>query len=86
MHDLSYLEALPTLLLEATDYLQLFYREQHHLEPRIEARLAEVDREYRRSQTYTQTTAELSYGAKVAWRNTAPSKAMSLGRYVFRNR
>ena len=71
MYDFSYLESLPTVLLEATDYLELFYREQHHLEPRIEARLAEVDREYKRSRTYTQTTEELAYGAKVTWRNSA---------------
>jgi nitric-oxide synthase len=69
MHDLSYLEALP-MLLEATDYLRLFYREHDQPESHLEARLAEVYQEYRRSQTYWQTPAELAYGAKVAWRNS----------------
>ncbi|MEH2279707.1 MAG: nitric oxide synthase oxygenase [Nostoc sp.] len=32
--------------------------------------MAEVYQEYRRSQTYWQTPAELAYGAKVAWRNS----------------
>ncbi|HEY9610167.1 nitric oxide synthase oxygenase [Allocoleopsis sp.] len=80
MHDFSYLEALPTLLLEATDYLQLFYRERPQPESHVEARLAEVYQEYRRSalrssaslsRTYWQTPEELAYGAKVAWRNSA---------------
>lgn len=70
MHDLSYLEALPNLLLEATDYLQLFDREQGQPESQLAARLAEVYQEYRRSQTYCHTPAELAYGAKVAWRNS----------------
>lgn len=71
MHDFSYLEAWPTLLLEATDYLQLFYRERAQPESHVEARLAEVYQEYRRSRTYWQTPEELAYGAKVAWRNSA---------------
>ena len=71
MQELTHSKSLSTLLLEATDYLRLFYREHDRPESHVEARLAEVDREYTRSQTYWQTPAELAYGAKVAWRNSA---------------
>jgi nitric-oxide synthase, bacterial len=71
MYDLSYLESLPNLLLEASDYLQLFYREQDLPESHVEARLSDIYQEYRRSQTYWQTPEELACGAKVAWRNSA---------------
>ncbi len=70
MHKLIHITSLSTLLLEATDYLQLFYREQDRPESHVEARLADIYQEYRRSQTYWQTPAELAYGAKVAWRNS----------------
>ncbi len=69
MHEFSHSKSLP-MLLEATDYLRLFYREHAQPESHLQARLAEVYQECRRSQTYWQTPAELAYGAKVAWRNS----------------
>jgi nitric-oxide synthase, bacterial len=71
-------KSLPTLLLEAIDYLRLLYQEQSLPESQLQERLAEIYRNYRRaalqipqgSHTYWQTEDELSYGAKVAWRNS----------------
>lgn len=63
-------ESLPFLLLEATDYLRLFYQEQSLPESQLQERLAEIYRDYRRSRTYWQTEDELIYGATVAWRNS----------------
>jgi nitric-oxide synthase, bacterial len=63
-------ESLPTLLLEATDYLRLFYRERSLPEAPLQERLVEIYQDYRRSHTYWQTENELIYGAKVAWRNS----------------
>ncbi len=62
---------LPTLLLEAIDYLRLFHQEQWLLESQLQKRLAEIHQDYRRSRTYWQTEEELAYGAKVAWRNSS---------------
>ena len=64
-------ESLPTLLLEATDYLRLLYREQSLPASQFENRLAEIYLDYRNSRTYWQTEEELVYGAKVAWRNSS---------------
>jgi nitric-oxide synthase, bacterial len=57
-------------LLEAVEYLYLFYREKLLPESQLQERLSEVFRDYRRSRTYWQTEDELIYGAKVAWRNS----------------
>jgi nitric-oxide synthase, bacterial len=63
-------ESLPTLLLEAIDYLRLLYQEQSLPESQLQERLAEIYHDYRRSRTYWQAEDELIYGAKVAWRNS----------------
>ena len=63
-------EESPPLLLEAADYLGLFCREQALPKIQMEQRLDDIRREYERSRTYWQTTEELTYGAKVAWRNS----------------
>jgi nitric-oxide synthase, bacterial len=63
-------ESLPTLLLEAIEYLRLFYQEQSLPETQMQERLTEIYHDYQRSQTYWQTKDELAYGAKVAWRNS----------------
>ena len=67
---LNEVEELPSLLLEATDYLRLFYQEQSLPKTELRQRLDDIHQEYGRSQTYWQTTEELAYGAKVAWRNS----------------
>lgn len=63
-------ESLPMLLLEANDYLRLFYQEQLLPETQLQERLAEITLDYRQSRTYWQSKDELIYGAKVAWRNS----------------
>lgn len=63
-------ESLPMLLLEANEYLQLFCQEQSLPESYLQKRLAEITFDYRKSRTYWQTKEELTYGAKVAWRNS----------------
>jgi nitric-oxide synthase, bacterial len=62
-------ESLPALLLEAIEYLRLFYQEQSFSELQLRERLDEIYCDYRRSRTYWHTQDELVYGAKVAWRN-----------------
>ena len=57
-------------LIEAIEYLYLFYREQLLPESQLQERVGEVFRDYRRERTYWQTEDELTYGAKVAWRNS----------------
>src|SRR5437660_4097336 len=56
------------LLLEAKAYLSLFHHECGMLEAYPE-RLARMQAEIERTGTYWQTSEELAYGAKVAWRN-----------------
>lgn len=63
-------ESLPMLLLEASDYLRLFYQEQSLLEAQLQERLVEITLDYRKSRTYWQSEDELIYGAKLAWRNS----------------
>lgn len=70
MHN-TYSKSLSTQLQEATEYLQLYYREHALPESDLQTRIAEVHQEYRQTETYWQTPAELAYGAKVAWRNSA---------------
>lgn len=53
---------------EASDYIQLFHQECGFLDD-TPARLAEIQAEIARTGTYQQTSAELTYGARVAWRN-----------------
>jgi nitric-oxide synthase, bacterial len=53
---------------EASDYIHLFHQECGFLDT-MPRRLAEIQAEIRRTGTYWQTPEELTYGAKVAWRN-----------------
>lgn len=57
-----------SLMHEASDYLQLFYQEYGLLDT-TSGRLAEIQAEIEQTGTYTQTSAELTYGARIAWRN-----------------
>jgi nitric-oxide synthase, bacterial len=54
---------------EASAYLELFHREKGILH-QLEDRLKVVRREIDRTGTYWQTVAELTHGARVAWRNS----------------
>lgn len=62
--------SLPSTLQEATDYLILFAREQNLSIEYLEQRLNKIYQEYEQTGIYWQTTEELAYGAKVAWRNS----------------
>ncbi len=55
---------------EAHAYLQRFYHEKGAPQA-VEARWREVRAEIERTGTYAQTYDELSFGAKLAWRNSA---------------
>ncbi len=56
---------------EATEYLQLLNREEQISSDRLQSRLNQIREELLIKSSYWQTTAELTYGAKVAWRNNA---------------
>jgi nitric-oxide synthase, bacterial len=71
----NYLDTLPrsdsaTLLTEASDYLQLCHREQQLSELSLWARLSKIKAELQHNDSYWQTSEELAYGAKIAWRNS----------------
>jgi nitric-oxide synthase, bacterial len=56
------------LLQEASEYIHLFHQECGFPDD-TPGRLAEIRAEVARTRTYWQTSEELTYGAKVAWRN-----------------
>ena len=58
-------------LQEVTDYLTLFAREQNLSDDDLKQRLNRIYDECEQTGRYWQTTTELAYGAKVAWRNSA---------------
>ncbi len=62
--------ALPSLLQEATDYLNLWSDEQNLDSSDVDKRLQQIYLEYEETGTYWQTYEELAYGAKVAWRHS----------------
>ena len=64
-------ESLPALLLEAADYLQMFYQEQSLLDDQLQKRLRDIEQDYWQWGTYQHTKDELAFGAKVAWRNSS---------------
>ncbi|MFC0530905.1 nitric oxide synthase oxygenase [Phytohabitans kaempferiae] len=55
---------------EAEEFLRLCYTEQPRLGP-VEPRLAAVRAQIAATGTYTHTSEELTWGAKVAWRNAS---------------
>ena len=63
-------ESLPSVLLDAIDYLELFYSEKKLPDKFLRSRFIELRREFKEIGTYSQTLEELVYGAKVAWRNS----------------
>lgn len=58
------------LLEEATSFIQSMYSEFNIDQVEIEKRLLEIKEEIENTGTYTHTYEELSYGAKLAWRNS----------------
>ena len=57
------------LLLEARAYLHLLYQERD-IPSRYQERFIEVAETIIRTGTYWQTSDELAYGARIAWRNS----------------
>ena len=57
-------------IAEAEDFIRQHHAEYPDLGP-VEARLAEVHAEIAATGTYRHTTAELTFGARVAWRNSS---------------
>ncbi|SES12570.1 nitric oxide synthase oxygenase [Lentzea albida] len=57
-------------IAEAEDFVRQHHTEHPDLGP-VEARLAEVHAEIAATGTYRHTTAELTFGARVAWRNSS---------------
>lgn len=55
---------------QAQDFLQLFCMEQQKSEEYARSRWNEIEQELNSSNTYSLTLEELTYGAKVAWRNS----------------
>lgn len=56
---------------EAEDFLRLFHVEQPDQPVPLETRVREVRAEIAHTGTYRHTTAELTFGARVAWRNSS---------------
>src|SRR5689334_712173 len=55
---------------EAEEFIRLHHRERPGAGP-VEARLRAVRAEIAQTGTYTHTPAELTFGARVAWRNAS---------------
>ena len=58
------------LLDEARSFIQTMYTELNYDSIKIVERLNEIENEITRTGSYTHTYEELSYGAKLAWRNS----------------
>lgn len=59
-----------SIISEAVEYLKLFYIEQNLPTANIEKRLGKICCEVKKTGTYWQTSEEITYGAKLAWRNS----------------
>ena len=59
------------IFLEATEYLKILEQEQQINSSHLQTRLNQIREELLVKKSYWQTTEELTYGAKVAWRNNA---------------
>ena len=68
-YDPSVPDGLDSLLLSAEQFITLFHTENRLGAP--DRRIWQVRREIEASGTYWHTPAELAYGARVAWRNSA---------------
>ena len=58
------------MLVKATKFLRSFYTETGRSEQEMNARLKEIELQINEKGFYEQTIEELTYGAKVAWRNS----------------
>lgn len=58
------------LFIEAEDFIRTFYEETGQSEQEMQARLIDIEQQIMMRDSYEQTIEELSYGAKLAWRNS----------------
>lgn len=58
------------LLEEARSFIETMYRELNYNPSIFDKRIKEIEKEIEHTGTYTHTLEELSYGAKLAWRNS----------------
>ena len=58
------------LLEEARSFIEMMYRELNYNPSIFDKRIKEIEKEIEHTGTYTHTLEELSYGAKLAWRNS----------------
>ncbi|WP_436855711.1 nitric oxide synthase oxygenase [Staphylococcus caeli] len=58
------------MLKEAKSFIKTMYNELNYDKERIADRLKEIETDIQATGTYEHTTEELSYGAKMAWRNS----------------
>jgi len=58
-------------LADAYEFIRQYYDESSSPAVSFEQRMAEISREVRATGSYTHTSAELAFGARVAWRNSA---------------
>ncbi|WP_199331046.1 MULTISPECIES: nitric oxide synthase oxygenase [unclassified Calothrix] len=63
-------QVVSPILSEAIDYLNLLHQEQQLSSTQIPQRWQQIQQEIRTTDTYWQTIEELTYGAKLAWRNS----------------
>jgi nitric-oxide synthase len=64
-------ETAESIWRQAEPFIRLFYAENTGAEGRLGERLAEVHREIAATRTYRHTTGELTFAARVAWRNSS---------------
>lgn len=55
---------------KAAEFITKMYQELNYSSETINQRIKEINNEIDRTNTYTHTNEELSYGAKLAWRNS----------------
>lgn len=58
------------MLTKALQFIKQFYKETAKDDEQLRLRILEVESEINETGTYYQTTEELTYGAKLAWRNS----------------
>lgn len=58
------------MLKEAESFIRIFYGETNQSEQEMHIRLSEIEQQIVTTGSYEQTIEELTYGAKLAWRNS----------------
>lgn len=61
---------MASMLKEAEDFIRSYYSEIGRSELELQSRLLEIERQIKKNGSYEQTIDEITYGAKMAWRNS----------------